>query len=284
MRIIKKIHKSIYSPIDNLITYRALPTGSIRYMDPFLFLNHHGPKLYPAGNDGLPFGPHPHRGFETLTIIYQGDIMHWDSNGNKSIISDGGIQWMTAGKGIIHSEISSDEFKQHGGMVEVIQIWLNLPSRLKMTEPNYIGLQKDQIPEVITDNGKVTLNVIAGKWENKDGALKPLTDIEICNIKMKTGGKYSLDIDASRTILFYVLNGDLTINNTDATTHDLVEFTDEGQKLEIEAKSDTFFVLGHGIPFYEPIVAQGPFVMNNLAEIKQAYMDYTAGKMGKWNF
>jgi quercetin 2,3-dioxygenase len=284
MRKIKKIHKAIYSPIDNLITFRAMPTGSINHIDPFLFLNHHGPQKYPAGNDGLPFGPHPHRGFETLTIIYKGDIVHWDSGGSKSVINEGGIQWMTAGRGLIHSEISSDEFKQKGGTVEVIQIWLNLPARLKLIAPNYIGLQKDKIPVTFTDNGKVKINAISGRWNNIEGAVTPLTDIHISDIKIKAGGQFAINIESVRNILFYVVEGNLLVNNVSTTIHDLVEFTNEGENILIEAKSDSVFILGYGQPFKEPIVAEGPFVMNNIAEIKQAYIDYSQGKMGSWKF
>src|SRR5690606_10186388 len=125
MRNIKAIHRPVYAPIDDLITYRAMPTHSVQDIDPFLFLNHHGPQVYPANNNGLPFGPHPHRGFETLTFIFKGDIMHKDTGGGESVIREGGIQWMTAGRGLIHAEVSSEEFKRSGGEEEVIQIWLN---------------------------------------------------------------------------------------------------------------------------------------------------------------
>ena len=117
LRTVKKLHIAVNAPIDDLITFRAMPTASIEHIDPFLFLNHHGPQDYPPGNNGLPFGPHPHRGFETLTFIYEGDLMHWDTGGGKNVISEGGIQWMTAGRGLIHAEISSDEFKKSGGRI-----------------------------------------------------------------------------------------------------------------------------------------------------------------------
>ena len=143
-----KIHEAIYDPIADLSTWRAMPTQSINNLDPFLFLNHHGPQHYGPNNGGLPFGPHPHRGFETLTFVLQGDITHKDSVTGESVIKAGGIQWMTAGSGLIHAEISSDEFKQEGGMEEVIQIWMNLPAKYKMIDPNYIGLQKEVIPAI----------------------------------------------------------------------------------------------------------------------------------------
>src|SRR6187549_1845772 len=127
MRSIKKIHKAVYEPIADLVTYRAIPTASIDYIDPFLFLNHHGPQVYLPNNRGLPFGPHPHRGFETVTFILDGDIFHKDSGGYEGTILPGGVQWMTAGSGLIHSEVSSENFKKNGGPLEILQLWVNLP-------------------------------------------------------------------------------------------------------------------------------------------------------------
>ncbi|HVG40743.1 MAG TPA: pirin family protein, partial [Chitinophagaceae bacterium] len=148
MKKIKAIHKAVYEPIGDLVTYRALPANGVamNQLDPFIFLNHHGFQQYPPHNNGLPFGPHPHRGFETVTFILQGDLMHKDSSGGGSIISAGGVQWMTAGKGLIHAEISSEEFKQKGGQLEILQLWINLPAKYKMVAPKYIGLQQKDIP------------------------------------------------------------------------------------------------------------------------------------------
>ena len=173
MRSIKRIHRAVNAPIDDLITYRAMPSNTIDHLDPFIFLNHHGPQKYKSNNHGLPFGPHPHRGFETLTFILKGDLVHWDSGGGKSIIREGGIQWMTAGSGLIHAEISSDEFKKSGGCVEIIQLWINLPSRLKMITPKYTGLQKDGIPVKEMDNGKTMIHTISGISGEKKGRLNP---------------------------------------------------------------------------------------------------------------
>ena len=156
LKPVLQIHNAHYEPIADLSTWRAMPTRSIDHLDPFLFLNHHGPQEYGPNNRGLPFGPHPHRGFETLTFVLQGDITHIDSVSGQSVITAGGIQWMTAGKGLIHAEVSSEEFKAKGGMEEVLQLWMNLPARHKMTEPKYIGLQKESIPEIQLDGGKAT--------------------------------------------------------------------------------------------------------------------------------
>ena len=280
MRAIKKLHKAVYSPIDDLLTYRAMPTGSIRHLDPFLFLNHHGPQQYGPNNNGLPFGPHPHRGFETLTYILQGDIMHRDSMTGESVINTGGIQWMTAGSGLIHAEVSSETFKKNGGMEEVIQIWLNLPSHLKMTAPNYIGLQKDGIPAIQLDEGRVEVNLISGKWGETEGPVPSLTGIHTTSIEFKKGGQLQTKVEAKRNILFYVVNGEVEVNGQTAATHTLVEFANEGEAIAVKALSDATLIFCHGEPYNEPIVAHGPFVMNSEAEIRQAMIDYQSGKLG----
>lgn len=282
MRVIKAIHTAISAPIDDLVTYRAMPTHSVNHIDPFLFLNHHGPQVYSPNNHGLPFGPHPHRGFETLTFIITGDITHWDSGGHKSVITEGGIQWMTAGSGVIHSEVSSDEFMKNGGEVEVLQLWLNLPSSLKMTIPNYVGLQKDEIPHIAEDEGKVTVNLISGERNGIQGPVNSITGLTMASVEMKAGGKFTADVKESNNIFFYVMRGRLDVNGQTVTTHNLVEFTNKGTGIEVMATDDCMLLFGYGEPFNEPIVAYGPFVMNTEQEIRQAYADFQAGKMGTW--
>jgi redox-sensitive bicupin YhaK (pirin superfamily) len=281
MRKINKIYKAVPSPIGDLKTYRALPTNEIDFIDPFLFLNHHGPQVYGPNNNGLPFGPHPHRGFETLTFILAGDVMHRDSSGGKSVINEGGIQWMTAGRGVIHTEVSSEEFKEKGGNEELIQIWLNLPAKLKMTQPSYTGLQKDQVPTLEVENG-VSIQPVSGNWKGHQGPVKSLTGIEIARLKLKKGATYTTTIPESRNILFYILNGKLKVNGETAGMHNLVGFSNEGEEIKMEALEDTELILGHGEPFNEPIVAHGPFVMNSQKEIMEAMRDYQMGKMGVW--
>ena len=278
MRRIKQLHKAIDEPMQGLSTYRAFPNREIDQVDPFLLLNHHGPQEFSPGNSGLPFGPHPHRGFETLTFILKGDVVHSDSSGGKSIITSGGIQWMTAGSGIIHSENSSDEFKRKGGVEEVLQLWINLPSGLKMTPPKYIGLQKDEIPKLKFDDGKVTVNLISGKLENKKGAINSLTDVFTSFIEFKQGGTLNLNVDKERNILFYIVDGTIKVNETIAEKLYLVEFNHNEEKIKIEALEDSIIIFCHGKPLNEPVVSYGPFVMNTQAEIRQAMIDYQSGK------
>ncbi len=281
MRTIKNIHRAISDPIGDLTTYRAMPTHTIDHVDPFLFLNHHGPQDYGKNNNGLPFGPHPHRGFETLTFILDGDLMHKDSGGYESIINEGGIQWMTAGRGLVHTEVSSKDFLANGGRLEIIQLWLNLPASLKMTDPAYTGLQKEKIPVAETDKGKVKLHVVSGTFNNVKGPVEPVTDISICRLEMKNGANYKAAVPKDKNILLYLVNGLVEVNGKEADTHNLVEFDSDEEQIEIIAKEDSMLLFGYGTPFNEPIVAQGPFVMNSQAEIQQAMLDYQSGKMGR---
>jgi redox-sensitive bicupin YhaK (pirin superfamily) len=282
MRTIKHQHQAISAPIADLITYRALPTRAVEHLDPFLFLNHHGPQHYRPNNGGLPFGPHPHRGFETVTFILAGDIMHQDSGGHQSVIGAGGIQWMTAGRGLIHSEVSSPEFKKAGGNLEILQLWVNLPAKDKMVAPRYIGLQEQDIPAVSADEGRVTLHAVSGQWLGQAGAVQPLTDISLATIDFRAGGQLRLSVPAEHTVFFYTIRGRLRVNGQETEARKLTEFNYDGDELHIEALTDAVLLLGHAAPFQEPILAHGPFVMNTEAEIRQAYQDYQAGKFGVW--
>lgn len=282
MRTVKGIYKAIYEPIGDLVTYRAMPTqqAPMEMIEPFIFLNHHGWQNYPPHNHGLPFGPHPHRGFETVTFILEGDLTHKDSGGGESIINAGGIQWMTAGSGLIHAEISSEEFKQKGGPLEILQLWLNLPAKYKMTKPAYKGLQKDQIPTVQWDNGKVTAHIVSGKWNEVEAAFQPLTDVSLAYVNFQSGGKMEINIPRDQNIFFYVVKGEVDVNGQKIQMHHLVDFEHDAEKLNIDAITDATILLGYATPFKEPIVAYGPFVMNTREEIMQAYEDYRQGKFG----
>jgi len=282
MRTVIQKHRAVNAPIADLVTYRAIPTQSVEYIDPFLFLNHHGPQTYRANNRGLPFGPHPHRGFETVTFILEGDILHKDSSGHESVIEAGGIQWMTAGSGLIHAEVSSDNFKKTGGPLEILQLWVNLPAKFKMTEPRYIGLQANEIPAISLASG-VVAHAVSGDWGSTAGAVQPLADIALAWLDLAQGAPVMLPIAASRSIFFYVVRGSVRVNGTEVFARELAEFNHEGGELGIEALSDSVLLLGHAAPFGEPVVSGGPFVMNTEAEIQQAYADYQQGKFGTWH-
>jgi redox-sensitive bicupin YhaK (pirin superfamily) len=279
-RTVKNVFSAVRDDIADLTTYRALPTAQVDMLDPFLFLNHHGPQVYRPGNRGLPFGPHPHRGFETVTLVLDGDVAHRDSAGHESVIGCGGVQWMTTGSGLVHSETSSDAFKAAGGPLEVLQLWINLPARLKMTAPRYTGLQADRIPVLESDGGRVRTHLIAGGQDGREAAFAPPTDVAVQTIAFAAGGKLRLEIAAARTIFFYVVRGAVTVNGTPAQARSLVEFGHSGTALEIDAGTDALVLLCHAMPYGEPVVSHGPFVMNTREEIQQAIQDYQAGKMG----
>ena len=208
---IKEIHPASYHPIADLITYNPLPSEKLRQIDPFIFLNHHGFQTYPKNNRGLPFGPHPHRGMETVTFILAGDIMHQDSGGHESVIESGGIQWMTAGQGLIHSEVSSSKFKKEGGDLEILQLWINLPAKLKMTEPRYVGLQKEEINHFELSEGKVSVQMIAGDWDGNQGSFETLSPMFLSTITMAKGGKFNKSIPVGENVFFYVVRGEVKI-------------------------------------------------------------------------
>ena len=279
-RTIRKQYAAISDDIGDLRTQRPLPNDEVDQIDPFLFLNHHGPQVYPPGNRGLPFGPHPHRGFETVTFILEGSLMHRDSGGHESVIRAGGVQWMTAGRGLEHAELSPKEFLQQGGPLEILQLWVNLPARLKMTEPRYIGLQKEEIPSFQVDDGRVRVNLISGVWDGHTGPIDSPTDIQMMSIAMKKGGRISFGIAGERNIFLYVVHGEVRTGGQAVAAFHLVDLNNDGDRLDLDAVTDSVVLLGHALPFSEPVVAHGPFVMNSREEIVEAIRDYQAGRFG----
>ena len=254
--------------MDDLVTRR--PQHRMETFNPFLFINHHGPQVFPPGNRGLPFGPHPHRGFETVTFIVEGSLTHRDSEGHESTMTRGGVQWMTAGRGVEHSETSPREFRDHGGALDILQLWLNLPSRLKMSGPRYIGLQREQIPSVAID--RATVHVISGSFEGERGPVEPLTDVELMTVELRAGGRITLPAPRDHVVFLYAVRGD--------NQFDLIEFNDDGDTIELDAARDSLLIFGHATPLREPIAAYGPFVMNTQEEILQTIRDYQAGRFG----
>jgi len=279
-KTIRQQHSAYRDDIGDLTTRRPLPGPGMDQLDPFLFLNHHGPQVYGPHNRGLPFGPHPHRGFETVTFILQGSLAHRDSGGHESVINEGGVQWMTAGSGLIHAEVSPESFLKHGGPLEILQLWVNLPARLKMTRPAYTGLQKDAIPALPTPDGKGVVNLIAGSWSGQAGPFKSLTGVFMSTVELRAGGAARFPDVRGRTVFLYVVRGTVQIAGVSVPEHRLAEFNDDGDSVDIVAGSDTVLLFGHADPIGEPVVAHGPFVMNTREEIQQAARDYMDGKFG----
>lgn len=281
-KTIRRLHPALRDDIGDLLTQRPVPSHQLEQIDPFLFLNHHGPQVYGPHNRGLPFGPHPHRGFETVTFIVDGMLAHRDSAGHESVIHAGGIQWMTAGSGIVHAEVSPRDFLEHGGPLEILQLWVNLPSRLKMSAPAYTGLQRDQIPALPLDGGKVTLHLIAGEWETSTGPVQSLTGVFMSTVAMQAGGRLKVAGLQGRNVLLYVVRGRIGVGDHGdlVDAYQLVELDDDGDALHIRAEADSLLLFGHAEPIREPVVAHGPFVMTTREEIVQAIADYQAGRFG----
>ena len=273
-------HASARDDIGDLVTRRPLPGAGIEQLDPFLFLNHHGPQVYPPHNRGLPFGPHPHRGFETVTFILQGELTHKDTGGHESVIHAGGVQWMTAGSGLVHAEVSSDAFKERGGPLEILQLWVNLPPQLKMSAPRYVGLQAADIPAVRARAGRVTVHLISGHWDGHEGAMKSLTGVFMSVVEMHAGARVTFPDLAGRSVFLYVVEGSIRIGGAEVLEHRLAELSPEGDSVQIEASADAKLLFGHADPIGAPVVSYGPFVMNTREEITQAVRDYQAGKFG----
>jgi hypothetical protein len=271
------LHPARRDDIADLTTRRPVPAPGLEQVDPFLFLNHHGPQTYGPDNAGLPFGPHPHRGFETVTVILQGELAHRDSAGHESIIRAGGVQWMTAGSGLVHAEVSPEAFRKAGGPLELLQLWVNLPGRLKMSPPRYVGLQGDEIPAVRVDQGQATVNLISGTWGGHVGPIPSLTGVFMTTIALKPRGKAGFGSLGGRSVLLYVVSGEVKVAGAAIPQWHLAQFDLAGDMVEIEAVTDAVVLFGHAEPIGEPVFAHGPFVMNTREEIVAAIADYNAG-------
>jgi quercetin 2,3-dioxygenase len=271
------LHPAHRDDIGDLTTRRPAPGPGLEQIDPFLLLNHHGPQTYGPNNAGLPFGPHPHRGFETVTFILEGELAHRDSAGHESVIAAGGVQWMTAGSGLVHAEVSPEDFKRDGGPLELLQLWVNLPGRLKMSPPRYVGMQAAEIPAIPVDQGQATVNLISGSWGGHSGPIPSLTGVFMTTIDLNAGGRAGFGSLGGRNVLLYVVSGEVKANGTAVPAWTLAELDLEGDMLEMVAEADSVVLFGHAEPIGEPVAAHGPFVMNTREEIVEAIRDYQAG-------
>jgi redox-sensitive bicupin YhaK (pirin superfamily) len=277
-RKVAAIHPALRDDIGDLVTRRPLPGPLLPQIDPFLFLNHHGPQTYPPNNGGLPFGPHPHRGFETVTFIVEGSLAHRDTGGHESVIDAAGVQWMTAGSGLVHAELSPESFRRSGGLLDILQLWVNLPARLKMTAPAYRGLQADQIPHVAAGEG-ARVDLVSGAFGDETGPIESLTGVMLATLSLEAGASIHLDRLRGRNVLFYVVKGQVEIAGIDVAAFHLAELGD-GDLLSVRALEDSLILFGHADPIGEPVVSYGPFVMTSREDIAQAIEDYQAGKFG----
>ncbi|OON69413.1 pirin family protein [Hymenobacter sp. CRA2] len=265
---------------DGLPIFHALPAGGLDQIDPFLLLDHIGPVVLEPYNAGLPFGPHPHRGFATVTIVLAGAVLHHDSRGNRQVVGAGGVQWMTAARGIIHAENLPRELRETGGELELLQLWLNLPARLKMEQPAYQGLPADVLPRLTSAGGRAELTVIAGQWPGAAGPARPLSPVRLGVLRLQVAGEYRWTVEAAHHTLLYVLRGEVTVNGHAASGRTLVPLATDGTDVVIAAATDALLLLGAAAPLAEPVARQGPFVMNTTTQLMEAVRDYQMGRMG----
>jgi redox-sensitive bicupin YhaK (pirin superfamily) len=277
-RTLKANHPAYRDDIRDLTTRRPLPGPDLSDLNPFLFLNHHGPQVYAPHNGGLPFGPHPHRGFETVTFVLEGSLAHSDTGGHESIIDAGGVQWMTAGSGLVHAELSPQGFMERGGKLEILQLWLNLPAMLKMTAPRYVGVQEADIPSIATQDGTSRIQLVSGEWSGFRGPIESLTGMFMSVVRLAAGGRVKFSGVAGRRVFLYVVRGSIAIEGERVAQFNLAELHEDGDAVELEANDNAVILYGHADPIQEPIAARGPFVMNTQTELDQAFADFRAGK------
>ena len=249
----------------------------------FLLLHHYGPYAISEFNNPFDLGPHPHRGFEPITLLFKGEQLHRDSLGNEMVVKAGGVQWTTAGRGIIHAEAPTKEFIKRGGDLEGIQLWLNLPAKDKMMSANYQHLEDEQIPKMFSDDKKIQLNIIAGKLNDKVGFIKTQTQVNVFTAKANEKGKMNISLPEHHNSLIYLLDGELEINNSlilKKGENQMIVFENDGTLVEISATKESNFLVLSGEPINEKVAQYGPYVMNTQTEIMEAMRDFQQGKMG----
>lgn len=263
-------------PAKTLFSY----DGQASLISPFLLLDYAGPMKFTPTKNKRGVGEHPHRGFETITIVYEGELAHKDSTGEQGLIGAGDIQWMTAGAGILHEEFHSDEFSREGGMLDMMQLWVNLPKSHKMTTPKYQTILASQVPIITIPEDRGHLRVIAGECEGQKGPADTHTSMLVMDGLIKASGKYYLPIPDGWSAIVIVRKGHSSINQQPLSIGQTIILSTNGVGLEIEAHEDSELLILSGEPIDEPLVGYGPFVMNTQEEIKQAITDFQTGKFG----
>jgi redox-sensitive bicupin YhaK (pirin superfamily) len=265
-------------PVRSLFGYDGLG----KHLSPFLLLDHAAPTRFEPTIRPRGVGQHPHRGFETVTIVYQGELEHKDSTGAGGLIGPGDVQWMTAGGGILHEEFHSRAFTEQGGTIEMVQLWVNLPAKDKMTEPGYQTLLDADIPSVDLPESAGRVRVIAGEFDGHHGPARTFTPIDVWDIRIGQGGIGRFDAQEGHTLALVVLHGTVQVNGSEVVREgQLVHLDRSGSGVEIEANSDATLLWLSGEPIDEPVVGYGPFVMTSEAEIRQAINDFNSGRFGQ---
>ncbi len=264
-------------PVRSLFSYNSHGQA----LSPFLLLDRAGPHDFAPADKPRGVGEHPHRGFETVTIVYDGEVAHRDSTGQGGVIGPGDVQWMTAAAGILHEEFHSPAFTERGGVLEMVQLWVNLPAKDKMSQPGYQAIVDADIPLVELPDGAGTARVIAGEFEGQHGPARTATPMNVWDLRLMADTAVSMNAPSGWTLALVVLSGSVSVNGARADGTQLVLLDRTGEDFVIEASSDAVVLLLSGEPIDEPIVGYGPFVMNSEQEIHQAIDDFNSGRFGR---
>jgi redox-sensitive bicupin YhaK (pirin superfamily) len=264
-------------PVRSLFSYDGLGAQ----LSPFLLLDYAGPADFPPAERPRGVGEHPHRGFETVTIVYQGEVAHRDSAGNGGHIGPGDVQWMTAAGGLMHEEFHSQRFTREGGTMEMAQLWVNLPAKDKMSAPHYQPIVADDIPNVELPDEAGRVRVIAGAFDGRRGPAKTFTPIDVYDVSLGAGKAATFALPDGHTAAIALLRGAITVNGTRANAAAVVQLERAGSDVVIEATEDATFLVLSGAPIDEPIAGYGPFVMNTREEIMKAIRDLQEGRFGQ---
>ncbi len=264
-------------PVRSLFSHNTLGP----HVSPFLLLDYAGPHWFDPAPAPRGVGQHPHRGFETVTIVYDGEVAHRDSTGKGGVIGPGDVQWMTAAGGILHEEFHSPAFSRTGGPFRMIQLWVNLPAKDKMSMPGYQAIRADDIPSIVLPDGAGQVRVIAGAFDGRRGPARTFTPINVWDMRLRGDATVTLDLPQEHTSMLVVLSGRIIVNGTqDAGEAEMVLLDRRGDGVTIDTESDAIVLVLTGAPIDEPVVGHGPFVMNNEAEIRQAIDDFNGGHFG----
>lgn len=264
-------------PVRTLFSYNTLG----EQLSPFLMLDYAGPTEFTPTTTPRGVGQHPHRGFETVTIVYKGEVSHRDSSGGGGTIGAGDVQWMTAGGGVIHEEFHSPEYSKTGGEFEMVQLWVNLPAKDKMTPAHYQGILNAQIPVVELQNNAGQVRVIAGEFQAHAGPAQTYSPLNVWDVQLNAGKHVPFTVNEGHTLAIIVLKGTVRVNNSQiAREAQMVVLDQVGTEFTIEANTDAKFLILSGEPLNEPIAGYGPFVMNTLAQIDEAIADFNSGHFG----
>lgn len=265
-------------PMSTLFSYQK---DSEKY-SPFLLMDYAEPTLFKPVTNARGVGTHPHRGFETVTIAYQGEVSHHDSKDHEGTIYAGDVQWMTAASGILHNEYHSKKMTKEGGMLEMVQLWVNLPAAYKMTQPRYQALKSDAIPLVQLSDSQGYVRVIAGHYANTQGIAMTYSPLNVWDVRLNNAGISHYHIPEGHNAMLFVVKGAVHINDSEiARQHEMVVLNNDGETLMLESMGDTIVLILSGEPINEPIAGQGPFVMNTQEELQRAFDDYDNGQFGE---